>query len=138
MRTFIKEYAVTGNGTYAATRAGYAQPAARAADALKRPEIVEAVRREQITRLNNELLPLAVQAVERLLLDAKTPAGAVVQAAKLVFDRTLGAQDGGQRKDPSEMTGEELQQAIEQLRREAAERARPILEAEPVKQDVMG
>lgn len=128
----MKEYAATGHAQYAATQAGYARPSAAASQALARPAIQAAIREEQAARLNNELLPLAVRAIERLLLDPKTPAGATVQAAKLVMDRTLGDTGAAGGKEPHEMTGEELARALDRLRREAADRAKPMIEGEAV------
>lgn len=127
-RRFVKEYAATGHAQFAAAQAGYARPSAAASQALARPAIQAAIREEQTARLNNELLPLAVRAIERLLLDPKTPAGATVQAAKLVMDRTLGDTSAAGGKEPHEMTGEELARALDRLRQEASERSKPVIE----------
>jgi hypothetical protein len=127
-RKLAAVYAGTGDGTYAATKAGYAHPTVAASKALARPAVQAAIREEQTAKLNNELLPLAVRAIERLLLDPRTPAGATVQAAKLVMDRTLGDTGAAGGKEPHEMTGEELARALDRLRQEAAERAKPVIE----------
>ena len=42
------------------------------------------------------------------------------------MDRTIGKEDAAAGKEPHEMTAEELQQAIEQLEREAGNRAKVI------------
>ncbi len=128
---FIKQYVATGDGRYAADQAGYAHPAVAASKALARPAIQEAIREEQLARLHNELLPLATKAVERLLTDPKTPAGAQVQAAKLVFDRTLGATDDGKGKPIEQWSGAELEKALEVLKRERDERAAPMIDVTP-------
>lgn len=126
-------YAETGNSLYAATQAGYAQPRVGAWRAAQRPEVQERVLAVQTERINNHLLPLAVGALERILTDPKAPAGAQVQAAKLVLDRALGDGSAAADKAPHEMTGDELARQLERLRQEAAARARPVIDAEPVK-----
>lgn len=131
-RAFIEDYSKHGNAQLAARNAGFAQPRSAGYKALQRPAINAEITRQQAARLNNELLPLAIQAIERLLVDKKTPAGAVVQAAKLVMDRTLGPQDGPENKAPHEMTGEELARQLDRLRSEAAARAKPVIEGESV------
>ncbi len=136
-KRFAEAYAITGDMRTAAGRAGYRVDCGSGSKALQRPEVQDEIRRIQVARLNNTLLPLAVGALERLLTDAKTPAGAVVQAAKLVLDKTgVGVDLDGAEKAPHEMTGEELSQALARLRREAAERAKPIIDGQAV--DVTG
>lgn len=83
------------------------------------------IARLQAKRLFDEALPLAVDCIVGLLRNPKAPAGAQVQAAKLVFDRTLGSTDA-QGREPHEMTGEELARAIAELESVAAGRARDI------------
>jgi phage terminase small subunit len=126
-RKFIATLSESGDPHGAAKAAGYAYPAQSAHHLMQRPAIQAEMVRVQLERLANKLLPLAVNAIERLLTDARTPAGAVVQAAKLVMDRTLGESDGG--KAPHEMNGDELARALDSLRREAADRARPVIDA---------
>lgn len=94
------------------------------------------IARQTQKMLFEDILPLAISAHRRILTDPRAPAGAVVQAVKLAYDRTLGAEDAGQSKEPSEMTGEELAQSIATLERIAAARAKPVNdEPEP---DVFG
>lgn len=130
---FAEAYAMTGDRIISATMAGYAHPKVSAYQALQRPEVQERVLAVQMERINNHLLPLAVGALERILTDPKSPAGAQVQAAKLVFDRALGDGSAAADKAPHEMTGDELARQLERLRQEAAARARPVIDAEPVK-----
>lgn len=125
-RVFAHQFAATGDKTYAATKAGYSQPAVGAHRALAKPEVNSEIARIQSERLFQEALPLAVSCLVGLLRNDKAPAGARVQAAKVVFDRTLGTQDGVGGKEPHEMTGEELARAIAELERVAADRAKPV------------
>ena len=103
---------------------GMSQPGASLA--LQRPSVQAEILRVQQERLTNDLLPLAVRCVEEILTNAKAPAGARIQAAKLVFDRTLGVQGALGDKEPHEMSGSELADAIAKLEAMAAARARPI------------
>lgn len=122
-RQIAATYAVTGSQEFAAFKAGVTRQGVSAA--LQRPAVQAEATKAAQDALFGELLPLAVAAHKRLLSDPKTPAGAVVQAVKLAYDRTLGA-DGAQSKEPHEMTGEELATAIAALERVAAERAKPV------------
>lgn len=129
-RVFSEKMAATGDKHYSAYAAGYSQPAVGAHRALQRPAIQAEIARIQQERLFNELLPAAVNCLSEIITSPKMPAGARVQAAKLVFDRTLGADDARQGKEPHEMTGEELANAINTLERIAAERAKPVQQLE--------
>jgi hypothetical protein len=80
--------------------------------------------------LFEQVLPLAVQMHLALLADAKTPAGARVQAIKLAYDRTLGLAEGAEHKEPHEMSSDEIAKAIGQLEAVAFARAKPVLELE--------
>ena len=128
---FIGHLASTGDATFAAVRAGYRDPQVQGWQKAHNPAIVDAVRREQVARLNNSLLPIALDLIERVILDDKENTRNRLTAAKIVVDRTLGqVQDGAESKEPHEMTAAELQARIERLRREQSERARPVIDAE--------
>jgi len=129
-RTFATHYAATGDKTYAATKAGYSQPAVGAHRALSRPAVLAEITRQQTERLVSEALPAAVKCLVDIITNDKAPAGARVQAAKVVMDRTLGVDDGRNGKEPHEMTGEELANAIAELERIAASQAK-VIEAVP-------
>lgn len=128
-RKFIERYALHGDAQKASIESGYRQ-ASTGYKVLQRPAVNAEIVKAQQERLNNHLLPLAINALERLLTDKKTPAGAVVQASKLVLDKTLGG-DNPEGKAPHEMTGDELQRALDRLRQEAAARAKPVIDAQP-------
>jgi len=130
-RQFAAAYAATGDRTYAATKAGFKAPSVSAHQCLSRPAVLAEIARVQRERLYNEALPLAVNTLQAIMSDEKAPAGARVQAAKVVLDRTLGSVDEGQRKELHEMTHEEIQEALARLRAEVEERARPRLELQP-------
>jgi hypothetical protein len=132
-RVFVKAMAVTDDSTYAATKAGYAHPQQNAFKLLQRPAVVDAVMEEQLALLHNEILPLAVRAHRRLLTDEHTPAGALVQAIRLAYDRTLGADEPGRAsKEPHEMDATELAAAIANLERIKADRAKPVIEGKAI------
>lgn len=123
-RRIAETMAVTGDAAATAAKLGLSGPGVY--KALQRP----AVQAEQAKKYNemlfSDILPLAVAAHKRILSDPRTPAGAVVQAVKLAYDRTLGSEDAGRAKEPHEMTPEELAQAIGLLERVASERAKPV------------
>jgi len=125
-------FAATGSTTEAGEAANYAHPVFAASRTLARPAVAAEVARIQLERISNEVLPLAVDVHVALLRNPRTPAGALVQAVKLAYDRALGvgAADG---KEPHEMTADELARALNALKREQSDRAAPIIEhqAEP-------
>lgn len=125
-RVFAERYAATNDKQYAGTMAGYAHPRQRASDALARPEIQAEIRKQQLAILFSVALPAAVACLVSIVTDSKAPAGARVQASKVIFDRTLGQTEGGQDKEPHEMTSEELAKAIGELERVAFERAKVV------------
>ncbi len=139
-------FARTGDMTYAAAEAGYPSPRKRAHELVNRPQILAEVRRIQATRLNNELLPLAVDMLANVLADAKETTANRIKAATLVLKHTLGepgASDEG--KERHEMTPAELNARIAKLRQEQAERSAVIIDGEAVpiertenKSDVFG
>lgn len=131
-RTFAERFAATGDGVYAASKAGYGQPGIRAAELKARPAVHAEIARRHVDLLFNELLPLAVEAHRKLLTDAAVPAGARAQAVKLAYDRTIGAAEGADaEKDPSEMTLDEIIKRTEQLQRERSDRAKDVTPPPP-------
>ncbi|KAA2235577.1 hypothetical protein [Salinarimonas soli] len=130
-QTFAAVVASTGDTNYAAAKAGYAHPAQNAHKLMQRTAVVDAIVEEQRIRLQNEALPAAVSCLISLVTDQRAPAGARVHAAKVILDRTLGAQATDSPKEPWEMSGEELARAInelEKLKHEAAVRSKPVLD----------
>lgn len=129
---FAGYMAVTGDAAYSAAKAGYPRPAHDGWVKANNPALMETVRRVQLARLNNDLLPAALNLIERVILDDKETTRNRLTAAKIVVDRTLGmVQDGAETKEPHEMTAAELQERIERLRREQSDRAKPVIDAEP-------
>lgn len=128
-RKFSQVYADTGSVGFAAEKAGYAFPHVSGSKALARPAVQESIKRQQLARLNNELLPLALDTIETIMLNPKATDSNKLTAAGLVMKHTSSA-DGGQEKEPHEMTLDEIQARLAALRREASDRAKPVLEQE--------
>ncbi len=128
-QVFAERMAATGDKAYAAAAAGYSQPAVGAHRALARPGVQAEIARQQVAKLFETALPAAVACLVSIMTDTKAPAGARVQASKVVLDRTLGSDDAKQAKEPHEMTPEEIANAIATLERVAADRARPVANA---------
>lgn len=130
-RAFAGVMAVTDDPTYAAAAAGYKHPQPRGSDAMRRPAVQAEIRAQQLARLHNDLLPLAINTLETALTDGTVPWGSKMVASKIVLDRVYAPGEAGAGKDASEMSGDELQAAIDRLRREASARAKPIVEHSP-------
>lgn len=129
-REFVKHFAATNDGRYAAQRAGYGSPSVRGAELAHKPDIVAAARAKALEDLAGTILPLAVARHIEIL--KKAPIGQPLnQAIKLAYQYGIG--DGASRptKEPHEMTAEELAEAISTLKRAAADKAKPVIDAEP-------
>lgn len=129
-KSFSAVMAVTGDPTYSAAKVGARTPQARGSEMMARPAVQAEIRAQQLARLHNDLLPAAINTLETALTDKTVPWGSKMVASKIVLDRVYASNEGGAGKDASEMTGDELQAAIDKLRREASSRAKPILEHE--------
>lgn len=129
-RAISQTYAMTGDKAYTAVKAGLSVRAGTVDKALQRPAVQAEIARVQQERLFNVILPLAIGVHEQILQDPKAPAGARIQAVKLAYDRTLGRDDAFKGKDPHEMTPDELAKAIDELKRAAADKAKPVLDLE--------
>lgn len=134
-RIAARVFAETGDAPYACRKAGYAEPHVyvRAHELVRKPGIMAEVRKQQAARLNNELLPLAVNMLARVLQDEKETTSNKIKAATLVFKHTLGEPGGSDEgKEPHEMTQAELNARIAKLRQEQAERTAVVIDGEVV------
>jgi hypothetical protein len=128
-KVFAEVLATSGDRVLAAKAAGYTYPHQSGYVLAQNPRVQAEVVKIQADRINNDLLPLAVNCLEELLIDKKAPAGARVQAAKLVFDRALGDTAAAD-KAAHELTGDELARQIDRLRLEVAKRTGQVIEGE--------
>lgn len=102
---------------------------------LGRPAIVLEVARLQEEILVRDALPEAVACLRGIINNERAPAGARVQAAKVIVDRAFlqaGIDRGRQADDESQMTPAQLGEAIAQLEAARRELLRPQIEAAPL------
>lgn len=130
-RAFAKHYAATGNQSFAAAKAGYAVPVQAGSELLSRPAVAAEAQRISLERLQNEVLPLAIERHLKLLTDKNTNGPALSKAIELAYKYGLSGENAAKDKQPHEMTGEELAEAIAALKRAAADRAKPVIDVEP-------
>lgn len=130
-KKYVEVVARTGDPRLAAKEAGYKAPHVSAYQKLANPTILAEVQRIQTEKLVTELAPIALATLTDIMTSKTAPAGARVQAAKVVLDKggigVKGADADG--KEPHEMSGDELAQAIQRLTSEVEERRRPTIEA---------
>jgi|APThiThiocy_ev2_2_1041544.scaffolds.fasta_scaffold04319_3 phage terminase small subunit len=131
-RVFVEAYVANGDARVAAKAAGYRNPETSGYGVIARPAIAAEVARLQLERLQNEILPLAVDVHKELLTAKGVPAGARVQAVKLAYDYVFGDNDKHEGKELHEMSAEQLQTQLDKLRRQQAR----IIAAEAVVTDV--
>lgn len=131
-RSFVKHYVDTSDAQYAAVKAGYKTPKNDGRRALNNEIVAAEVRKLQVARLNDELLPAAVDVLAKILTDDKASERGKIMAAKIVLDRTLGDPAAGQaRKELHEMSGTELDQALAKLQGELRQRSTKALDVTP-------
>lgn len=129
-KVFTREMAKTGNPVYAAAIAGYKHPEPRAYENLRKPALQAEIIKHQQQILIGELLPASTLVLAKML-DMETPGvpwSARATAAKIVRAEVAGMVDGKGAKDFSDMTAEEIHTAIEDARRQLAERSKPVLD----------
>lgn len=131
-RVFSEQMATTGNPVYAAAIAGYRQPQPRSSQNLAKPAIQAEIRQQQLARLHNDLLPLAMGTLETALTDDKVPWGSKMVAVKITLDRVFTAGEDGAQKDPATMTADEIAATLDRLKRELSDRAKPIVDVSPI------
>ena len=136
---FIDAMARHGDPAAAAKLAAY-KSTASASQLMDRPAVQAAIRERELAVINNELLPLANGVLKTALTSDSVPWGAKIKAVDIVHKRAFADQEGGSGKAPSEMTPQELGEALDKLKRELSERATPIIEMQEdiPKQDVFG
>jgi phage terminase small subunit len=132
-RAFSEVFARTGDATFSAAKAGYSSPAKRAHQNLQKPAIQAEIIKHQQQILVGELLPASTVVLAAMLNleTAGVPWSARAQAAKIVRSEVAGMADNKGAKDFSDMTADEIHQAIEDARRQLAERSKPIVDATP-------
>lgn len=128
---FIDEMVRTGDKTYSATKAGYAHPRSNGATIAAKDTIDAAIRTRSAARLHNVGVPAAIDVLIEIATDVKQSGANRVNAADKILKHAHAGGEGGESKEPHEMTADELAKAIEHLNQLKANRARPIVEHEP-------
>ena len=127
---FTERFAATGDAVYAATTAGCSSPRQAASQNANNPAIAAECRRLVAHQLATETLPAASKRHIALLNDPTTTGQVLIRAIELGYRYGLGSPDPGDGKELHEMTGAELQSALQKLRLEAVERTRVLIEHE--------
>lgn len=134
-REFVEHYSATGDREYAGTKAGYRQPVPRARELLAKPHLVAEIHKSSLAKIRGEVLPLAVARHMAVLQDPKVTGQALNRAIEMAYKYGLAQGADLAQKDASEMTAEELAEAIATLKRAAEEAARPTLELEAIPEE---
>lgn len=142
-KLFVQHMARTNDATYAATKAGYAFPDIIASKLRNHPILANATRDLTQQFLRDKGGGIGVYILAELALDAAIPANTRRAAAKdLAGLSGIAIGDGVGDKLPSEMTPGELSSTIgrmtrqlDALRSASADAARPIVDAEPAKEE---
>lgn len=132
-KKYVSIVAETGNARLAAKEAGYKAPHVSAYQKLNNPTILAEVSRLQTEKLVTELAPIALATLQDVMTSKTAPAAARVQAAKVVLDKGgVGVRTAdGEGKEPHEMSGDELANAIMKLTAVVEERRRTTIDVTP-------
>ena len=125
-QSFAQHYAATGDGVYAATKAGYAHPYQRAAANLHKPLVVEEARRlAQQKGIRNLLMGLDVQG--DMIADRKSRPSDVNNAVKTALQVAFpDGSAGADEKEPHEQTIGDIVTNIKRYQAELDERDRRL------------
>ena len=125
----LRQIARTNDPIAAAVQVGMANPAQAVAGLSRDPDALATLVETQRQIITAELTPLAIGRLRDLLTDTRTPGSTLVQAIKIVLDRSLAPADIAATKDLATMTPAELEAARQHLMTELADRAKPVIDA---------
>lgn len=109
--------------------------------AIGKPHVLHEIARLELERLVTEGVPAAINCLVEIASNKRAPAGARVQAAKVILDRAFAGEDATNERAPHEMTAEQLAERIAQMERALIARARNITpepDIQPVDVDPFG
>ena len=136
---FIGHMAATGDPTYAARMAGYAQPDMRGREMMKNENIGPVARRAILDRARS-YAPNALDYMNQVVRDEKEATRNRLTAANNITKLAMSDADGGEVRELHQMSEAELQSMADALKRKLADMAKPVIEHEPdqAKGDVFG
>jgi phage terminase small subunit len=121
--TFISHLVLDGcTPTEAARQAGYSHPNVRAYELLRKPHVVEEIRKRQTRLLDGDLANVALRTLRGVMEDQAAPASARVAASRAVLEasghfRRSQEPDLGE-KNIMDMSAQELESFITQTKAE--------------------
>ena len=129
-RVFAKIFAKTRDVKNALYQAGYQNNPHQAKSIITNPAVMAEIRKEQEQILMEKGLNMAVQAHLKLIASDETKPSVLLQAIKLMYDRTLKEQkEEISEKSLSEMSFNEIQTLLEKLR---TKKEQNIIEVTPL------
>ena len=139
-KEFIKHMAARNDKEYAATKAGYKEPAIAGWRLMQNPHIRDATFSATQKFLRDQGAAIGVYTLAELAVDTAIPAGVRRAAASdLAKLSGVGVSDAAQGKEPHEMTAAELRDHAAKLERQRdamlkvlSDQAKPVLEGEPL------
>lgn len=125
-QVWVKHYARTGDAVYAAEKAGYKGVTQSASQNLQKENLIAAARQKAQYELSTDILDLAIARLKGQLADPKCVGQPLNRAIEITFKYGLATPEGGEEKEASEMSHEELERKRQQILREIAERSKPV------------
>ena len=129
-RVFVERYAATGDRVYAASEAGYSKRSLHqsAAKNIGNPALQPYLRLQVQERVNG-IVPKLLKRLSEAVDDKATSVKDLVAIGKLVMPIFKDG-EAAERREPHEMTADEIHARIQELEREAAARAKPVVAVE--------
>lgn len=124
-RVFSAQMAATGDHAYAAEKAGYAVPVNAGAGLLRNPDVATDVQRRIENEIQNDLAPLAVWRLRKVMLDDKQKGAVHVAGAKLILGYALNKL-GASERDLAEMSAEQIRELLLETERAYAARLKVV------------
>lgn len=123
-KAFAEVYADTGSSLYSARMAGYSHPEGNCGKILAKPVVQQTIRQIQERRILNDLMPKALDLLERAIGEETWKPEVRIKAAAEVrqwYGQVTGG--AGQDKAPEDMSPDELAARIATLRARQAQLA---------------
>lgn len=134
-RGFSARMASSGDSTYSAEKAGYAFPGVAGGKLMRNQDVAANVQRLIENEIQNDLAPIAVARLRKVLKDDTQKGSTHVMAAKIVLGYALNRVGAGDR-DMSELSAAEIRDLLADAQRAYAARMTElkVVEHEPTAQ----
>jgi hypothetical protein len=112
---FVDQVALGFDPAEVARGLGISNPVVSAGELLRHPQVRKALQAAAQVRLDSRAMPMAMDAIEKILADENAPAAVRAKLAVAVFDRAMPKAEKDQAPNPTDMSKDQLLQLVSQL-----------------------